>query len=400
MRQILKYAGYILVLIVAGYLIWRFSYMIAWVLAAAMLSFVGHPLVRFFDSFRFRKLKIPHPVSALLALVIILGVMLGILAIFVPLIVSQANTIAQIDVNRLAANLQGPLQWIDQQLHLLGAIPDNLTLQEFLVEKAKSVVNLGNVSGLLNNIFSVAGNIFVGIFSIFFIAFFFLKDDRMFEELLLLVVPEKHHDATLKVVSDSKNLLMRYFVGIIGEILGVMGLITLGLWIFGIKNALLIGFFGAVMNIIPYLGPVIGTLIGTTLGITATLATGAFDQLLPVVAKILGVFLVANFIDNNILIPVIYSRSVKSHPLEIYFVIIIGGSLAGLPGMILAVPVYTVLRVIAKEFFQRFRIVKKITAAISSPATTGSSTAKAASAEAAETAPAEAASTAKAASSS
>ena len=184
------------------------------------------------------------------------------------------------------------------------------------------------------------------------------------EEILLLVVPEKHHKATLQVVADSKNLLMRYFVGIMGEILGVMGLITLGLYLFGIKNALLIGFFGAIMNIIPYLGPVIGTLIGVTLGITATLAGGAFDQLLPIVLKILGVFLVANFIDNNILIPVIYSKSVKSHPLEIYFVIIIGGSLAGLPGMILAVPVYTVLRVIAKEFFQNFRIVKKLTAAM------------------------------------
>lgn len=364
MKQILKYAGYVLAVAAFGYMVWRFSYMIAWILAAAVLSFVGHPLVHFFDSLRIRKLKIPHAVSALLSLGLILLVMLGLLAIFVPLILNQANTIAQIDINRLAANLQGPLQWIDEQLHAMGAIPDGLTMQQFLVQKAKSVVNLGNVSGLLNNIFSVAGNAFVGIFSIFFIAFFFLKDESMFEEILLLVVPEKHHKATLQVVADSKNLLMRYFVGIMGEILGVMGLITLGLYLFGIKNALLIGFFGAIMNIIPYLGPVIGTLIGVTLGVTATLAGGAFDQLLPIVLKILGVFLVANFIDNNILIPVIYSKSVKSHPLEIYFVIIIGGSLAGLPGMILAVPGYTVLRVIAKEFFQNFRIVKKLTAAM------------------------------------
>ncbi len=369
MKQILKYAGYILALGVFGYMVWRFSYMIAWILAAAVLSFVGHPLVRFFDSLRIKKLRIPHALSALMALAIILLVMLGLLAIFVPLIVGQANTIAEIDINRLAANLQGPLQWIDEQLHLLGAIPDGQSMQQFLVAKAKSVVNLGSVPGLLNNIFSVAGNIFIAIFSVFFIAFFFLKDENMFEDILLLVVPEKHHPATLKVVADSKNLLMRYFIGIMAEILGIMSLITLGLWLFGIENALLIGFFGAVMNIIPYLGPVIGTIIGTTLGITATLASGAFDQLMPVTLKILGVFLAANFVDNNILIPVIYSKSVKSHPLEIYFVIIIGGSLAGLPGMILAVPVYTVLRVIAKEFFQSFRIVKKLTAAMEDPPT-------------------------------
>jgi len=148
------------------------------------------------------------------------------------------------------------------------------------------------------------------------------------------------------------------------EVLGVMSIIAVGLWIFGVENALLIGFFGGIMNIIPYLGPVIGSVIGITLGVTATLASGAYSEMLPVLIKLAGIFLVANFIDNNILAPLIYSRSVKSHPLEIFFVIIIGGSLAGLLGMLLAIPVYTVLRVIAKEFFQQFRIVKKLTKSI------------------------------------
>ncbi len=364
MKQVLKYIVYGLAIVALGYMVWRFSYMIVWVLVAAVLSFVGQPLVRFFDTLHFRKLKMPHALSAVLALLIILLFMAGLVAIFVPLIVGQANTIAKIDVNQLALNLQGPLQWLDEQLHALGAIPAGQSMQDFIVAKAKSLVNLGSVSQLINNFFSVAGNTFVGVFSVFFIAFFFLKDENMFQNGLLLIVPEKHHDATLKVVADSKNLLMRYFIGILGEILGVMTLITLGLWIFGVENALLIGFFGAIMNIIPYLGPVIGTVIGVVLGITANLATGAWDELFPIILKILGVFLTANFIDNNILIPVIYSKSVKSHPLEIYFVILIGGSLAGLPGMILAVPVYTVLRVIAREFFQQFRIVKKLTEAI------------------------------------
>jgi predicted PurR-regulated permease PerM len=148
------------------------------------------------------------------------------------------------------------------------------------------------------------------------------------------------------------------------EVLGVMSLIAIGLWIFGIKNALLIGFFGGIMNIIPYLGPIIGSAIGITLGITSTLATGSYNELLPVIIKLAGVFLVVNFIDNNILVPVIYSKSVKSHPLEIFLIIIIGGGIAGLAGMLFAVPVYTLLRVIAKEFFQQFRVVKKLTETI------------------------------------
>jgi predicted PurR-regulated permease PerM len=143
-----------------------------------------------------------------------------------------------------------------------------------------------------------------------------------------------------------------------------MSLIAIGLWIFGVKNALLIGFFGGIMNIIPYLGPIIGSVIGLMLGVTSTLAAGSYNELLPVTFKLAGVFIVVNFIDNNILVPVIYSKSVKSHPLEIFLVIIIGGGIAGLLGMLLAVPVYTLLRVIAKEFFQQFRVVKKLTETI------------------------------------
>jgi predicted PurR-regulated permease PerM len=140
-----------------------------------------------------------------------------------------------------------------------------------------------------------------------------------------------------------------------------MTLITLGLLIFGVENALLIGFFGGVMNIIPYVGPIIGSCIGIMLGITSILVQGSYDLLLPEFLKLAGVFLAVNFIDNNILVPYIYSNSVKAHPLEIFFVIIMGGSLAGILGMLLAIPVYTLLRVIARQFFHQFRIVKKLT---------------------------------------
>jgi predicted PurR-regulated permease PerM len=364
MKQVLKYTGYILVLVIIFYMSWRFSYIIAWVLIAAVLSFIGQPLVRFFDRIHIKKLRMPHFLSALLSLLVIVLAMLGLIAIFVPLIINQAETISRIDVDQLAQNLQGPLQWLDEKLHLLGAIPAGQTIQDFLVDKAKTLVNLGNVGALLGNVISVAGNIFVGVFSILFIAFFFLKDENMFEESLLLFIPAKHHLATHKVVAESKNLLVRYYVGVLLELLGVMSLIALGLWIFGVNNAILIGFFGGVMNIIPYLGPIIGSVIGIILGVTSTLVTGSYNELLPVILKLAGVFIVVNFIDNNILVPVIYSKSVKSHPLEIFLVIIIGGGIAGLLGMLLAVPVYTLLRVIAKEFFQQFRVVKKLTETI------------------------------------
>jgi len=361
MKQVLKYTGYILVILIIGFLIWRFNYIIVWVLIAAVLSFTGEPLVRFFDKIHIKKYHIPHSLSALLSLLVIVLLFLGLLAVFVPLIINQAEAISKIDVSRLGLNLQGPLQWLNSKLHAFGAIPDGQTMQDFVLIKVKSVVNIGSIGSFLGGLISAAGNIFIGFFSILFIAFFFLKDENMFEESLLLIVPEKRHAATRRVIDDSKNLLKRYFIGVFLEVLGVMSLIAIGLWIFGVKNALLIGFFGGIMNIIPYLGPVIGSVIGISLGITGTLAFGSVNELWPVIFKLAGVFLVVNFIDNNVLVPMIYSRSVKSHPLEIFIVIIMGGGIAGLPGMLLAVPVYTLLRVIAKEFFNQFRVVKKLT---------------------------------------
>jgi predicted PurR-regulated permease PerM len=361
MKQVLKYAGFILILLVIGFLIWKFYYILVWLLVAAMLSFVGQPLVRFFGRIHLKKIRIPQSVCALLALLVMVIIFLGLLAIFVPLIVNQAETIARIDVSKLAENLQGPLHRLDSKLHSFSLIPGGQSIQQFIITKAKSLVNLGSVGAALGGIFNFAGNLFFSAFAILFIAFFFLKDENMFEEGLVLFVPLKHHDTTHKIIADCKSLLKRYFIGVILEVMGVITLISCGLWLFGLENALLIGFFAGIMNIIPYLGAIIGLFIALTLGVTSTLAIGAYNELISVIIKIAGVEMIVHFIDNSVLVPLIYSKSVKSHPLEIFFVIIMGGSLAGLPGMLLAVPVYTVIRVIAREFFQNFRVVQKLT---------------------------------------
>ena len=83
--------------------------------------------------------------------------------------------------------------------------------------------------------------------------------------------------------------------------------------------------------------------------------------MVPLVLKVGVVFLVVQLIDNFVFQPMIYSSSVKAHPLEIFLVILMASSIAGVPGMILAIPTYTILRVVAKEFFNQFPIVQNIT---------------------------------------
>ena len=167
MKKVLTYTGYILAVLLLGYLIYRFSYIIVWVVIAAMLSFIGQPLVKFFDKIHIRKLKMPRPLSALLALLVIVLVGAGFVAVFVPLIVNQAQTISSIDVDLLNRNLQGPLQWLDDKMHMMGAIPDGQTIQNFAFEKIKSVVNVGSVGSAIGKFISVAGSIFVGLFRYF-----------------------------------------------------------------------------------------------------------------------------------------------------------------------------------------------------------------------------------------
>jgi predicted PurR-regulated permease PerM len=361
MRQILKYTGYILVLLLIGFFVYKFYYIIGWILIAGVISFIGEPMVRFFDRLHIKKYHLPHWFSTVLALIVILVFILGLIGIFIPLVISQAQAISSIDVSKLGHDLQGPIQWIDDKLRATGTLSEDQTLNDYLAERTRSIISLETLGSFIGKFISAAGSIFVGLFSILFISFFFLKDETMFEHGILLLVPEKHEEGTKRVIADSKYLLKRYFTGILFELMVVITLMTIGLWIFGIKNALLIGFFAGIMNIIPYLGPILGAVIGISLAATSTLATGSLADLLPVVIKVIGVIVVVQFIDNNILVPTIYSRSVKSHPLEIFLIIIMGGGLAGFPGMLLAVPVYTVLRVIAREFFQEFRVVQKIT---------------------------------------
>jgi len=361
MDRILKTIGIVILIILGGYLIWRFSFLFVYFIISAIISFVGHPIVLFFDKIRIGKYHFPHGISALITLLLILGCLFSLIAIFVPLIFQEAQAIARIDLKKVSSELQGPLSSIEVEMNRFGLIPAGKTLQELIAENAKSLINITSVTNFLNGMLGFAGSFFIDLFSIFFIAFFFLKDDQLFENMVLMVLPEKYSGPTHKVFINSIKLLRRYFTGVIIEIFGGMGLITIGFLILGVENALLLGFLGGLINIIPYLGPILGTAMGLTLGFTGAIAAGEFSTFSSLAIKIAIVVFGIHFLDTMLYQPIIYSKSVKAHPLEIFVVILIGGSLGGIIGMLIAVPSYTLLRVIAREFFYKFRVVEKLT---------------------------------------
>jgi predicted PurR-regulated permease PerM len=133
------------------------------------------------------------------------------------------------------------------------------------------------------------------------------------------------------------------------------------LLIFGVPNAFIIGFLCAILNIIPYIGPLIASVLAAVLTMLSNLGSDFQTEILPTTIYVLIGFWIVQIIDNNIFQPIIFSKSVKSHPIEIFLVILCAGFLFGIVGMIIAVPFFTILKVIGKEFFPANKIILAIT---------------------------------------
>ncbi len=261
-------------------------------------------------------------------------------------------------------NLQEPIDKIETLFVKYNIDSNNnQSMDQYLTEKFMSVLNVSVLSNFFGSIAGILGNIFIAAFSISFITFFFLKDKGLLSDGILLFVPDKYLVKTEHMLMSIKKLLTRYFIGIIIQISGIITLVSIGLTIIGVdfSDALVIGLVVGLFNIIPYLGPVIGAILGLVLGLATNLDLAFYSELLPLLGYMSIVFIIVQVIDNVVFQPFIYSSSVNAHPLEIFLVIIMAGSLFGITGMILAIPSYTILRVIAKEFFNNLKVVKKLT---------------------------------------
>jgi len=212
------------------------------------------------------------------------------------------------------------------------------------------------------------GNFVIGLMSVFFIAFFFLREQGLFNTMVSGIVPDKQERKVIQAINESSALLIRYFIGVLGQITIITLFVTIALSILGVKNALLIGFFAALMNIIPYIGPIIGAIFAAVITISSNIGmpfypVDGMDQptMLPLLIKVFIVFGIMQMMDNFILQPNIFSKSVKAHPLEIFLIVLIGANIGGILGMVLAIPSYTVVRVVAKVFLSEFKVVQSLT---------------------------------------
>ncbi|APY12609.1 AI-2E family transporter [Seonamhaeicola sp. S2-3] len=349
LRAIAIICGVVLVL----YLLYKIQSVIGYIAIAAVISLIGRPVVLLLRE----KLKFKNTFAVVTTMVLLLAVFGGLVSLFIPLIIKQGQNLSLLNIDELQGNIE----------NLYIEIVTYFDLHQIDVEQSLKDSNLFSkldfsvIPDFLNTIISGLGSFSIGLFSVLFISFFFLKDSKLFENSILTLIPDNKETRWKTSSEKIKDLLSRYFVGLIFQILILFIIYMIGLLIIGVENAVVIAFLCALLNLIPYVGPLIGGALMITLTMTSSLGQSFSDVILPKTLWVLLVIAIGQLVDNFGSQPIIFSKSVKSHPLEIFLVILIAGILFGVLGLIIAIPAYTAIKVVLKEFLSENKIVKKLT---------------------------------------
>ena len=367
-RNFLIFFGVLLLLAIA----WFFRSIVVYILVSGVLSIMGRPLVDLFCRIRIGKWNLPRALGALFTLLIIWGFIIMFFVIFIPLVTKEINYFSTIDSEKIVQIVQDPLNKLENLFRTFNKDIGPVSVQDYFTKKVSSVLSIDMIQNFLGSLVGILGNVIVAIFSITFITFFFLKDQQLFFESILIWVPEKYTENVRRALFSVKNLLTRYFIGILIQSTCIMILIDIGMTIAGIdfQQALVMGLILGILNVIPYVGPWLGLFIAIIMGVASHIQMDFKTVVVPLIYYMIIVEAITHLIDNILFQPVIYSNSVKAHPLEIFIVILAAGFAAGIPGMILGIPTYTVIRVFAREFFYNFKAVQKITSGLD-PGDTG-----------------------------
>ena len=363
LRNILIAASSVLLIMA----VWFFREIVVYILVSGVLSIMGRPLVDLMCRIKVWKWHFPRPLSALITLLIIWGIIIMFFYIFIPLVAGQINQFSTIDTDKLVQFIEVPIKKIEGIIMALNQdFTEEGSIRSYIVSKVAGVLNINVIQNFIGDVAGILGNIIVAVFSITFITFFFLKDQHLFFETILMWVPDKYVDNVNRALNSIKRLLTRYFIGIIIQSTCIMILVTIGMTIIGIdfQQALVMGLILGIINVIPYVGPWLGLFIAIIMGVASHMDQDFNEFVIPLVFYMILVEGIVHTIDNVIFQPVIFSNSVKAHPLEIFIVVLASGFAAGVPGMILGIPTYTVLRVLAREFFYNFKAVRKITSGL------------------------------------
>lgn len=345
-----------LTLLVIFFLIFRS--VLTYIIISAIITLMCRPVLVRIKRIRIKKFTVSQGLASVITLLIFYGSIFSFLALFVPSVAEEAKVITNIKPQKILESLQEPVAYIESIINDFSE--EKISIKNYLNEKVTSIISFSAVSKWFNVITNLTGDLFLSFFAISFITFFFMKDSSSIIKGIYSIIPYTFRDEMDTILHESKTKLSRYFVGILIEVILVFTINALGLWTIGIDNFLIIALFAGVINVIPYIGPLIGIIIGSVIVLTTNHHLNFTTEILPLVGYTAVVMLITQLLDNFILQPFIYSNSVNAHPLEIFLVILIAGNLYGITGMIVAIPMYSILRVIIKEIRMNSKFLNEI----------------------------------------
>ncbi len=360
-QLVIRRAVGLLIAVAVCSLLWYFRTVVVYILVSAVLAIIGRPLVKALAKVRIRKWSVPRWAAALVTLVAMWVVIVGVCSIIVPLVLNKVYELSSLDLHSALSNIQEPLERAQEYISTMFVMPEpHLSLQEILASSLRRILNFDTLNNAFSSVIEVGISLVVMFFSVSFITFFFMKEDGLFYSMVTAIFPERVKTNVTVALDKITLLLSRYFTGLLTESLILMTVISLVMMAFGMRaeNACFIGIIMGVMNVIPYAGPLMGGIASIFIGIVTPIEGMTIGHTVGIIALSL---MVIKGIDDFVLQPAIYSERVKAHPLEVFLVILLAGSMAGIVGMLLAIPSYTVLRVFAKEFFSQYALVQKLT---------------------------------------
>ncbi|NNL15953.1 MAG: AI-2E family transporter [Flavobacteriaceae bacterium] len=352
-KGILRAVSIMLGIALLLYFLYQIQAVLVYLAIAGVISLIGRPVVLFLR----RRLKFKNIFSVIVTMFLMVAIIFGLFSLFIPLVREQSDNLSLLDINALQDNLQDLYTQTVDYLHL-----KNIDIeQSFRESNLLSKLDFNAIPDLLNLVIGTIGDFTIGLFSVLFISFFFLKDSRLMENGIMIFVPDEKEYQLKNSIEKIKDLLSRYFVGLVFQILILFIIYTIVLAIVGVHNAIVIAFLVALLNLIPYIGPLVGAFLIVLLTMTNFLGQDFQSVIIPKASWVLIGFIIGQLVDNFFSQPVIFSTSVKSHPLEIFLIILMAGILFGVVGLMVAIPVYTAIKVILKEFLAENKIVRNIT---------------------------------------
>ena len=314
------------------FLFWKLSILFAYLFISIILAIVLNPLNK---KLQFHKLN--RVFSSLICILIIFLVIFILGFVGSPIILDEIETISKIDYNNFQNYLNN---WISDINDFLKKYNINSNIKS---DEIFSLLNFTSFTSLFAKTFSLLGNVFLASFSICFITFFLLKDTEILKDKFLKFISSYISKSEEKLI-EITYYLRRYFTGLITQLSILFFCYGIGMDFLNIQHAWVIALFAAIINIIPYVGPIIGFSFASIIIITTTQNIDLIPNLL---LKTFILFAIIQNSDNFIFQPMIFSKILKIHPLEIFTIVLAAGMLGGIVWMLLAIPSYAVIKILA-----------------------------------------------------